>query len=375
MFKDSNLLCFKRSDRSLYIIIFVSMMNDVDDTIPLDLPIVFIMAKGRSGTTLLQTMVDAHPETIAPLESRFVVHFYHRYGSITKWTDKIKKQFIKDVQTERKIELIWELDVEMMTKRIMSLPEATKYSLVCKQVYCSVRSIFNKTDKKIIIDKNPIHAILMPLIYEIFPEAKIIHLVRDYRASANSTKELQIVKSMTNIGFHWLLSNTTIEKFKKEFFHESLTLTYESLLLNPKEELTKVCKFLNVNFDPLMINYHEVTLKGIQGYIDRSPTPYIKEIRSSGSALIHKNISRPIDVTLINKWEKNLDKSQVLVLEKICGQFSLKYGYELLNKDINETPKLSFVTKVKGKKLNLYYRLPIWLRELKSKPKLVFLEK
>ena len=70
---------------------------------PVDLPIVFILGKGRSGTTLLQTMLDAHPNTIAPIESRFVVHFKNRYGQVTKWTSDRKSAFIQDVLEEQKI--------------------------------------------------------------------------------------------------------------------------------------------------------------------------------------------------------------------------------------------------------------------------------
>ena len=319
-------------------------------------------------------MLDAHPNTVAPLESRFAIHYYQKYGKIKKWNKSTKLNFIEDVQKERKIELIWELDVQLMTARILNLPESSTYGLVCKQVYASVKSIFQKEQQQVIIDKNPIHGILIPLIYKIFPDAKIIHLVRDYRASANSTKELQIGKSMKNIGYHWLLSNSQIEMYKVNLFKESYTVTYESLLTDPTEELSKLCEFLNIPYNSVMIDYYKVTEKGIQDYIARSPNEFIKDIRSKGSALIHKNISRPIDVSLINKWQKNLSSEQIKALESICGEYGKKYGYKMIYESDGTSPKLSFATKFKGRKLNLYYRLPIWLRELKSKPKLVFLE-
>ena len=57
---------------------------------PADIQIIFVLARGRSGTTLLQTILDSHPNIQAPFESRFAIHYRHRYLGIKKWTTNKK---------------------------------------------------------------------------------------------------------------------------------------------------------------------------------------------------------------------------------------------------------------------------------------------
>ncbi len=45
-------------------------------------PMLFILGKERSGTTLLQTLLDTHPNIVGPPESKFVLLLYPRFGNI-----------------------------------------------------------------------------------------------------------------------------------------------------------------------------------------------------------------------------------------------------------------------------------------------------
>lgn len=45
-----------------------------------DTPFIFIVGRPRSGTTLLRTLYDAHPNVNIPPECQFVVNLYGKYG-------------------------------------------------------------------------------------------------------------------------------------------------------------------------------------------------------------------------------------------------------------------------------------------------------
>jgi hypothetical protein len=340
-------------------------MSQIKHTIPM----VFVLAKGRSGTTLLQTILDAHPNTVAPLESRFVVHFKSKYGCVKKWTISKKNAFLKEVFTEQKISLFWEINKEMAIKKVHDLPENTSYGEVCKQIYLSVISFFEKETTKVIIDKNPIYALLIPLILEVYPNAKFIHCVRDYRACVNSTKKLQPFKKVKMVGYEWLLSNK-IEAYKLKFPDKFITLRYEDLLVSSEETLQNICYFLDLPYHANMLNYYNKTEHAVEEYIKKSKTAEIKKLRTIGANSVHKNLSQPLDTSLIYNWKKMLTSKEIKELDTICSSYGSTYGYTTAISSSKQ--KIPLEVKLKKFKLQLYYRLPIRIRELKSKPNLVF---
>ncbi|WP_103919423.1 sulfotransferase [Candidatus Venteria ishoeyi] len=44
----------------------------------------FIIGRPRSGTTLLQSILDAHPNILIPGESPLIMRLYMRYGHLKK---------------------------------------------------------------------------------------------------------------------------------------------------------------------------------------------------------------------------------------------------------------------------------------------------
>lgn len=336
-------------------------------------PIAFLVAKERSGTTLLQTMLDSHPNICAPLESRFVLHLKSKYQNKKIWSQHLKEIFLKDLFKEQKIVLLWELNLEDLKQRLADLGEETTYGEVCKQVYVSSRSFHPKESIQLIVDKNPIYAIMIPLLQEIYPEAKFIHLVRDYRGNASSIRSLNKKVGIKRLGKGWVMTNLEIEKSKKQFPSHFITLRYEDLLDKPKEELQRILKYFGLVFHPSMLTYNERISKAISDYVERSPNEKVKKVREIGIASVHKNLSNPIISSFKDKWKQTLSKKDIEILEKSSGGFAEKYGYYFTTSIFPKNIKMPKLLILEREKLRLYYKLPIWLRELKSKPSMPFI--
>jgi len=351
------------------------MSNSSEKVEPTHAPIAFLVAKDRSGTTLLQTMLDSHPNICAPLESRFVLHLKNKYQNKTHWNSKLKEQFLKDLFLEQKMVLLWELNMEYLKKRIANLPEKTTYGEICKQVYVSSKSFHPKENAKLIVDKNPIYAIMIPLLKEIYPNAKFIHLVRDYRGNVNSIFNLYKKISIKKLGQSWVMTNKEIEKVKSLQPENFITLRYEDLLDNPEAELTKLTDFFNLKFHPNMLTYHERISEAITAYVNRSTNEKVRNVREIGIATVHKNLSKPLKNSFKDKWKETFSKEQIETLEQCCGAFAEKYGYKPTTNVNSKEEKIPTNLNFEKEKLRLYYRLPIWLRELKSKPSMPFIPK
>ena len=49
------------------------------------IPFFFIIGRPRTGTTLLRSLFDAHPNVQIPWECQFVLNLYPKYGTLELW--------------------------------------------------------------------------------------------------------------------------------------------------------------------------------------------------------------------------------------------------------------------------------------------------
>lgn len=278
-------------------------------------PMFFIVGKGRSGTTLLQTMLDAHPSLLIPLESRIIIHLYSKYARVKKWDQKRLNSFYNDLFTDVKFDLLWNVDKEQLKARILSSPEDISFAELCQKAYLSYQSFFERGDLGWIGDKNPIYTIFIPELIRLYPHAKFIHLVRDYRDNILSHIKVFPIKDKAFLARKWVKYNEVVETYKAKFPKQFHTLRYEDLTENPEKEIRDICKFLEVDFHPDMLSFHQATNKAYNEYSD-----YIDKY--------HKNILNPVNKNSLGKWKKELKEADVRIADYVAGDYATQYGYE-----------------------------------------------
>ena len=100
-----------------------------------DTPIVFILGRVRSGTSLLQNLLKAHPSIIAPPETKFISLLYPRFGHIKKWGEKDILNFTDFLYRDPMFVNFWYLDKKIVTEELLSLGENVNYAALCKSIY------------------------------------------------------------------------------------------------------------------------------------------------------------------------------------------------------------------------------------------------
>jgi hypothetical protein len=282
-------------------------------------PLNFIIGKERSGTTLLQVMLNAHPNIIAPPESRFIIIRYLRYGKKKKWSDKDVRSFCNELFEEKFILDYWNLDKEKLIASLSAVKDKLTYQLVAKLVF--MQFDLNKTNVSVFIDKNPLYCGFVPDLVKIFPDAKFIHIVRDYRANVASHKKISWALNFdtADMAYRWMRINQFIEEAKAKAPQKWFSLKYESLVTDTEAVMKNVCGFLNVPFDKEMIEAH-----------DKKIFPKYKEFTDDvGFMRFHETLFKSIDKTMIDKWKKELTAEDVKICDGIAGAYARKmYGYE-----------------------------------------------
>src|SRR4029077_2355462 len=142
------------------------------------IPMNFVMGRERSGTTLLQVMLNAHPNIVAPPEARFVMIWHTRYGAVAKWTEKRVRKFVNDLFSEKLFSNFWNINKENLLEELLQVKEHLNYVLLCKLIFYYAAP--EGKDIRRFVDKNPIYYYSLAEINNLFPEAKYIHIVRDY---------------------------------------------------------------------------------------------------------------------------------------------------------------------------------------------------
>ncbi|HTA82786.1 MAG TPA: sulfotransferase [Bacteroidia bacterium] len=280
-------------------------------------PIMFIMGKERSGTTLLQAMLNSHPNIVAPIESRIIIFLYARYGHVTDWTEKIIDRLCTDIYNETRFALYWNIERSILFSTLVSVKSVLTYPLVCKIIYCQTNT--NK-EIKLIFDKNPVYYFFMKELTEIFPDAKYIHIVRDYRDNITSHQKVMRDKNTAELAYRWLEVNKCLEERKEKFLTNWHTVKYESLVTQPIDIMTKVCSFIDVPFYENMVTGFSTVL---------APAFY-KNADRENFTKFHWNVFNPVNNNRVGQWKVSMPKDQVEIVEAIDGEYGKRiYGYEI----------------------------------------------
>jgi hypothetical protein len=286
-----------------------------------DIQMAFITSRGRSGSTLLQSILNAHPNISAPIESKFILHLKSKYQYTINWDEKTVKQFVDDLFTNRKIKLFWNMEKDNIINAF-SVYEVNSFADACKVVYIAFPQMSPKEEIKLLVDKNPAHSRFIPDLLEVFPNAKFIHLIRDPRATIRSQMKAFQKKSIYHLAQLWFFLNKKMAQQYEESKINSTRVYYEKLVVNPKNVLKQLMEFLQLEFKEEMLESHKST----------------RELAKNNSYLSlphHQNTSNPINQESLHKWKKALDAQELKIIHAICYQLGNELAYDIPEEQLN----------------------------------------
>ena len=187
--------------------------------------LIFIVGLPRSGTTLTHQIISSHSEVYGA-------------GELTI----LNNYFIKKIFDDSFFDLF---------------TNSQKNVEYLKKISNDLLNSFKEYDKdKIILDKSPLNFEWIGFIKLLFPNAKIIHCSRNLKDTA-----LSIYKNVFDgSSFPWsynqdqLIKFTNLYKDLMKFWNlklpnEIYECNYENLVNNPSEEIPKMIKFCNLNWE------------------------------------------------------------------------------------------------------------------------------
>jgi tetratricopeptide (TPR) repeat protein len=199
-----------------------------------DNSIIFLVGFPRSGTTLLDQILDSHPSIQVieerPMINKIIDKLSDFHGGYPKALTSLNKSDIKKLRNE---------------------------------YFAQIEENIEKQDNSIIIDKLPLNIIHVGLIYRLFPTSKIILALR-HPCDVCLSNFMQIYEINHAMANYFTLEDTAevydtvmglwriyVDSFPLNY----IDVKYESLVDNLESEVKRLLNFLGLVWDPLILDY------------------------------------------------------------------------------------------------------------------------
>lgn len=291
------------------------MLAEKLDTIPF----FFIIGRPRSGTTMLSTILDANKQTAMPIESKVIIHLYFKFKNVKKWNEQNLLLFYDAIFKQPKIDT-WIINKEQLKNDILTLGEHATFQRLIKLIYLNYVSFFDKEVIAVIGDKNPGYSYVishLKILLSLFPEAKIIHLTRDYRDHYLSMCKVDFEGNhLSLVCYRWQYSFKQVRKLMNDKPEQYYFLRYEELVQQPEKQVKAICNFLGITYHASMLEYYKIKDKVLSVYPEELVMKY------------HSNLFQPISAEFINKWKEKLTPKQIEMADAIVGKTADEAGYK-----------------------------------------------
>ena len=281
---------------------------------------IFVVGCPRSGTTMLSLMIHAHPRLAMPPESRFLLKAWRRranFGNLQ--TPKQRMMLAKAfVRTGSKIRDLG-LDPQETLDKILAGPPTigSAFGIVFKE-------FADKHGASRWGDKRPAYYQEVDVLLRLFPDAQIVHIVRDGRANVASLKKMpwwpfDSIGSMAAWSQAEYCSQRNAKRLPADVFH---VIRYESLVADPEPVLRQLCAFLEEEFHPAMLEPSEVS--------DVVPEKKVW----------HENLKQSVNTDRVESWRKGLEPWELGLMETVLRRKLVRNGYTLSGEGKRPSPKL-----------------------------------
>ncbi len=295
-------------------------------------PKFFIFGHARSGTTLLMRLVRLHPQ----VHCNYQAHFFTR------------RPLLKSLVDSAEIE-------EWLTRKSNRWNQGRDLSPL---VLRAVADLILERDaarvgKPIVGDKSPsstIHGQAVRDLYEVYPDARLVYIVRDGRDVAISERFRNFVEEsrflnaedrrimadlrrnpapfragqrsifteafLRRVGGGWATNLTEVEAEGQRLFGDRFfSLRYEDLLREPFEQMSRLWSFLGVDFIP------DSLAQAIQAEMATNPDEEWQEQRNGDLASF-------LPKGQVGNWQRLFTGRDRAVFKEVAGAALIRWGYE-----------------------------------------------
>lgn len=276
---------------------------------------IFIVGMPRSGTTLLATMLNSHPEVAILPET----HLLAKYASLpvrlmstsVGLSHKGYERFLQSAEWHNADDQDSSSLKEALTDAVARAQTDTDRLRVA--LSCMGTHVAERQSKRRWGEKTPAHCESVAALLGLFPDAHVVYIYRDPRdvvASLDKVPWAQrgVVRQAARWSYYQRLSYH-FERLWPTQFHR---VSYEALTNEPEVQLRQLCTRIELNYDPHLID-------------GRSSA---RELFSVAREPWKQGTLQPLTSEHVGKWQRSLSKPQRIKVEVLSTPW--RYSSEWL---------------------------------------------
>jgi hypothetical protein len=282
---------------------------------------VLITGADRTGTTLLYALVASHPNISMVRRSNIFRWFHGRFGDLA---DPANARRCVETMVRYQRMSVLAPDPELILADFAAAPKT--YGALFAIVHGHRAERIGKPRWG---DKSLHGEHWAETIFQEFPDARMIQLVRDPRDRHASVKARYDGRRV-GLGSHtarWLDSARAAKRNSARYQGRYLVVRYEDLVFEPERELGRVCDFLD--------------------------EPYTSEMLLMGGAPDHNDVggnssfepvpAQTISTRSVGRFRKVLEPREIAYLQAVCSRPMARFGYEKDRIDLGRRERVAFV--------------------------------
>ena len=272
----------------------------------------FLVGNHRGGTTLLQSMLSSHSALTLPPETSYFLQVWPRR---TQWGDVRDEQRWRQMLHDLASDRFATGDLQFAPERIGELLSSPEVRSADSLFVTLLADYAAQRGKRRAGDKSPQHIFCVPLLAELFPQAKFITILRDPRAVAAS--ELRTTWGSRSVGRIVRKWNRVVDQHVR--LQQQLPASryhfvqYETLVTQPAVVLQRVCDFLGEEFEPAMLRYYD--------------RPAHEQGFGAHEEWKFKTL-KPLDAERIESWRDELPLTTIALIQQVAGARLSRLGYQ-----------------------------------------------
>jgi hypothetical protein len=269
---------------------------------------VFIGGCHRSGTTLLGALLGAHPACLTTPESQFKTDALEATG--VPDTEASTQANIERALNARSLSR-WGLGEDLL--RHAANGARSDYGRFLESLVDGYSTCVDQSSYELWVDHTPKNVRHLQTLFNLFPDSRAIHIVRDGRGIAASVMPLDWGPNTIIAAAHWWVHHVAFGLAAEGYYGNDrvIRVRYEDLVSEPQAELRRICAWLDLDY--------VAEMSGGGGF------EY-----AQGLFRYHSLIHNAPEASRATAWKNSLSEREISTFESRTNDLLPYLGYELL---------------------------------------------